>query len=300
MKCFLTGNFNKANSNELNPENGLVERLRAALPNPCEAVYVCSAPNSPSLTDRFAKQAKASFEAAGFAFSGFTVLDRRNQDDTKALVQKADLLFFAGGHVPTQNRFFQQINLRDALEGFDGVILGVSAGSMNCSEVVYAPPELKGEALDPDYPKYYDGLGLIKTILIPHYQILKTDIVDGLRLMEDITYPDSMGRRFYAIIDGSYIYLDTASGREEICGESYIIENGVLTPISVSGEVVPENKKASHPRTGMARLCFGQFFCARTSSIIGRHSSVRTISPACRCQQQPVALSAAFEMIYCL
>ena len=239
MKCFLTGNFNKANSNELNPENGLVERLRADLPNPCEAVYVCSAPNSPSLTDRFAKQAKASFEAAGFAFSGFTVLDRRNQDDTKALVQKADLLFFAGGHVPTQNRFFQQINLRGALEGFDGVILGVSAGSMNCSELVYAPPELKGEALDPDYPKYYDGLGLTKTILIPHYQILKTDIVDGLRLMEDITYPDSMGRRFYAIIDGSYIYLDTVSGREEICGESYIIENGVLTPLSVSGEVVP-------------------------------------------------------------
>lgn len=239
MKCFLTGNFNKANSNELNPENGLVERLRAVLPNPCETVYVCSAPNSPSLTDRFAKQAEASFEAAGFAFSGFTVLDRRNQDDTKALVQKADLLFFAGGHVPTQNRFFQQINLRDALEGFDGVILGVSAGSMNCSEVVYAPPELKGEALDPDYPKYYNGLGLTKTILIPHYQILKTDIVDGLRLMEDITYPDSMGRRFYAIIDGSYIYLDTVSGREEICGESYIIENGVLTPLSVSGEVVP-------------------------------------------------------------
>lgn len=239
MKCFLTGNFNKANSNELNPENGLVERLRAALPNPCEAVYVCSVPNSPSLTDRFAKQAKAGFEAAGFAFSGFTVLDRRNQDDTKALVQKADLLFFAGGHVPTQNRFFQQINLRGALEGFDGVILGVSAGSMNCSEVVYAPPELKGEALDPDYPKYYDGLGLTKTILVPHYQILKTDIVDGLRLMEDIIYPDSMGRRFYAIIDGSYIYLDTVSGREEICGESYIIENGVLTPLSVSGEVVP-------------------------------------------------------------
>lgn len=239
MKCFLTGNFNKANSNELNPENALVDRLRAALPNLCEAVYVCSAPNSPSLTDRFAKQAKAGFEAAGFAFSGFTVLDRRNQDDTKALVQKADLLLFAGGHVPTQNRFFQQIALRDALEGFDGVILGVSAGSMNCSEVVYAPPELKGEALDPGYPKYYSGLGLTKAILIPHYQILKTDIVDGLRLMEDIAYPDSMGRRFLAFIDGSYIYLDTASGREEICGESYIIENGVLTPFSVSGEVVP-------------------------------------------------------------
>lgn len=239
MKCFLTGNFNKVNSNELNPENGLVDRLRAALPIPCKAVYVCSAPDSSALTDRFAKQAKASFEAAGFSFSGFTVLDRRNQNETKALVQEADLLFFAGGHVPTQNRFFHQIGLRQALEGFDGVILGVSAGSMNCSAVVYAPPELKGEALDPDYPKYYDGLGLTGTILIPHYQILKTDIVDGLRLMEDITYPDSMGRRFYAIVDGSYLYLDTATGREEICGESYIIENGVLTPFSALGEVVP-------------------------------------------------------------
>lgn len=238
MKCFLTGNFNLPNSNELNPENGLVDRLREALPTPCEAVYVCSAPDIPARTDRYAKQARASFEAAGFSFSGFTVLDGRNQQETQALVQQADLLFFAGGHVPTQNRFFQQIGLRQALEGFNGVILGVSAGSMNCSEVVYAPPELKGEALDPDYPKYYDGLGLTKTILIPHYQILKTDIVDGLRLMEDITYPDSVGKRFYAIVDGSYIYLDTAAGKEEICGESYIIENGALTPLSVSGEVV--------------------------------------------------------------
>ena len=216
-----------------------MDRLREALPVPCGAVYVCSAPDSPALTDRFAKLAKACFEAAGFAFSGFTVLDRRNQQDTEALVRGADLLVFAGGHVPTQNRFFHHIGLRRALEGFDGVILGVSAGSMNCSRVVYAPPELKGEALDPGYPKYYDGLGLTETILIPHYQILKTDVVDGLRLMEDITYPDSMGRRFYAIVDGSYLYLDTAAGREEICGEAYVIEDGALAPLSGPGQVVP-------------------------------------------------------------
>src|SRR5699024_427993 len=97
MKCFLTGNFNLPNSNELNPENGLVDRLREALPTPCEAVYVCSAPDIPARTDRYAKQARASFEAAGFSFSGFTVLDGRNQQETQALVQQADLLFFAGG-----------------------------------------------------------------------------------------------------------------------------------------------------------------------------------------------------------
>ena len=113
--------------------------------------------------------------------------------------------------------------------------MGVSAGSMNCSEVVYAPPELKGEALDPDYPKYYNGLGLTKTILIPHYQILKTDIVDGLRLMEDIAYPDSQGRRFY-LLDGSYLYVE--DGREEVFGEAYLLADGELSQISKLGESV--------------------------------------------------------------
>lgn len=239
MKCFLTGNFTIANTNELNPENGLAERLRAALPAECAAVYVCSAPDDPSRTDRYARLAKKSFEAAGFVFRGFTVLDRRNQADTAALVRQADLLVFAGGHVPTQNRFFREIGLRQALAGFQGVILGVSAGSMNCFGLVYAPPELKGEALDPAYPKYYEGLGLTDTMLIPHYQILKTDVVDGLRLMEDIVYPDSAGKTFYAIVDGSYLYLDTDARRQEICGEAFVIENGALTPLSAAGGVVP-------------------------------------------------------------
>ena len=239
MKCFLTGNFTVANTNALNPENGLADRLRAAMPTPCRAVFVCSAPDSPALTDRFAARAKAGFEAAGLSFSSYAVLDRRSQAGIKDMVGAADLLILAGGHVPTQNRFFREAGLRQALAGFDGVILGVSAGSMNCARLVYAPPELEGEALDPAYPKFYEGLGLTDTMLLPHYQILKTDIVDGLRLMEDIVYPDSAGRAFYAIVDGSYLYLDTAAGREEICGEAYRIENGVLTPLCVSGQVVP-------------------------------------------------------------
>lgn len=239
MKCFLTGNFAKNGTNELDPANGLARRLREALPAACRAVYVCSAPDRPALTDRYARLARACFEAAGISFARFDVLDRRTQADTAALVAKADFLLLAGGHVPTQNRFFHEAGLGQALAGFDGVLLGASAGSMNCSRVVYAPPELKGEALDPDYPKYYEGLGLTNTILIPHYQILKTDIVDGLRLMEDIAYPDSAGRSFYAIVDGSYLYLDTAAGREELCGEAYLLRDGVLTPLTAYGDVLP-------------------------------------------------------------
>ncbi len=41
--------------------------------------------------------------------------------------------------------FFQEIDLRKELRNWDGVLVGVSAGTMNCEELVYAPPEEEGE-----------------------------------------------------------------------------------------------------------------------------------------------------------
>ena len=64
------------------------------------------------------------------------MLDGRNGEQCAALVAGADLLILAGGHVPTQNRFFQDIALRERLAGFDGVVMGISAGTMNCEELV--------------------------------------------------------------------------------------------------------------------------------------------------------------------
>lgn len=70
---------------------------------------------------------------------------------------------------------------------FDGTVLGVSAGSMNSADVVYAQPEEEGEAADPTLKKFLRGLGLTKTMLIPHYQDTKDNILDGKRIFEDVT-----------------------------------------------------------------------------------------------------------------
>lgn len=83
--------------------------------------------------------------------------------------------------------------------------MGISAGSMNCADMVYAQPELEGEAADPSYERFIVGLGLTERNILPHYQMVKDYTLDGLRLMEEITYPDSAGREFYALEDGSYI-----------------------------------------------------------------------------------------------
>jgi len=107
---------------------------------------------------------------------------------------------------------------------------------MNSAEVVYAQPEYEGEAVDPEYQRFLSGLGLTKTMLLPHYQELKNEILDGMRLFEDITFADSEGRTFYAIPDGSYLFID--GEREELRGEAYMIRDGRMTKIASDGEMV--------------------------------------------------------------
>ena len=126
-------------------------------------------------------------------------------------------------------------NGRDT-NGWDGIVMGISAGSMNCADIVYAQPEMPGEAVDPSYQKFIQGLGLTDVNVLPHYQAVKNDWVDGLRLMEDITYPDSIGRAFYAIVDGSFV-LQTED-RKEVRGEAYRIADGKIRKVCEYGEVL--------------------------------------------------------------
>ena len=236
MKWFLTSSLLIPNTEKINPANGFLDALKHCVPNPCKAVFVCSDPVHHEKTERFAKSIQAAFLSAGFDFSKFSILDSKNQEDAADLVSGAELIILAGGHVPTQNRFFAQVGLKNLLQSFGGVLIGISAGSMNCAEVVYAHPDLAGEAIDAAYQKYLPGLALTKKMILPHYQMIKHDMLDGLRVMEDIAYPDSRGKAFYTLVDGSYLYLD--NGIEKICGEAYLITDGELSQISSLGNTV--------------------------------------------------------------
>lgn len=240
MDCLLTSSIFAPNTEELSVENGFLDRLKAALPNPCRALFICSDPDRPARTDAFAATVQKGFSSAGFSLSTFDVLDRRTQKDAPRLVREANCIILAGGHVPTQNRFFEEIGLKRLLLDFQGVLIGISAGSINAADAVYAYPEKEGEALDPSYQKDLSGLGLTRTMLLPHYQILKEETVDGLRLLEDIILPDSRGRTFYALVDGSYLRINR--GIETICGEAYRIQDGAITRISERGTCVDIEK----------------------------------------------------------
>ena len=219
----------------INPENDFLDNLRSCLPPDPRCLFICSNPDSPYLTDKFGYEMAKAFEEAELAFSDFRVLDRRTQKDAQLLIWESDLIILAGGHVPTQNAFFQEIGLREMLENYQGVVMGISAGTMNSAERVYAQPEEAGES-DPDFQRFLPGLGITEVNVLPHYQQVKDYLLDGKRRFEYVTYADSMGECFFAFVDGTYLLID--EGQTWLYGEAYCIQDGQIEQISEVGDVV--------------------------------------------------------------
>lgn len=219
----------------LNPENSFVDNLRNCLPDHPRCLFVCSDPDSYGLTDNFGRDFDAAFREAELEFSEYAILDGRNEEYAQQLIWRSDLIILMGGHVPTQNAFFQKIGLRELLENYQGVILGISAGSMNSADRVYVQPEEPGES-DPEFERFAEGLGITDVNILPHYQQVKDRMLDGMRLFEDVTYADSMGECFFALVDGSYFLIE--DGETTLFGEAYRIQDGEIEQISEVGDIV--------------------------------------------------------------
>ncbi len=230
MTLILTGSPTRYGEDHITGDNGLLAEVKSALPQRPRVLLVSAAPDDRGFTDYVLESMTECIRRSGIEPAGVMMLDRRNADRAPALVRAADWIVMCGGHVPTQNRFIHEIRLKGLLKGFDGLVMGCSAGSMNCAERVYSHPELPGEAVDPSYPRWLEGLGLTTRQIIPHYDQVRHAEVDGLRLFEDIIFPESWRHAFYTFPDGGYII--SKDGREEIRGLAWEISNGQMRQIS--------------------------------------------------------------------
>ena len=219
----------------LNPENGFLDNLRSALPAHPRALFICSERDGYGFTDGFSRDFAEAFREADLELRDYATLDGRNPEKAQQLIWRSDLIILMGGHVPTQNRFFQEIKLDQLIRNFQGVVLGISAGSMNAAERVYAQPEAPGESVA-SFQRFLPGLGLTKLNILPHYQQAKDYTLDGMRLYEDVTFADSMGECFYSLVDGTYLLIE--DGMTMLYGESYRLQDGVMEKISETGEIV--------------------------------------------------------------
>ena len=218
----------------LDRSNGFVEILSKYWPERAECLMIAAFPDNHAQNDQMTWFYSEAVKNAGLAFERFDLWDGRTPRLSREELHSYSVIFTAGGHIPTQHRFFEEIGLRELLQGYEGLVIGTSAGSMNAAETVYGWPEEPGESVDPDHVLFFPGLGLAKTIVLPHYQMMKDGQLDGKRLFEDITFSHSYGREFYAIPDGSFVLAE--NGAEIMYGESWRIADGKMEKFSEYGE----------------------------------------------------------------
>jgi dipeptidase E len=221
----------------LNRRNGFYERMKAVWPeHPAGVLGIASDPENDAMNDEMMGYYTKMLQASELPVREIFMLDGRTEKKLDEWLAKSDFIILSGGHVPTENAFFQKIGLREKLADWDGIIMGISAGPMNAADDVYAQPELPGESTDPDYERHIQGLGLTNINILPHYQMVKDNMLDGRRLFEDITFEDSMGYTFYVLEDGSYVLSDETG--ETLYGNAYVIRDGKMEMICSEDESV--------------------------------------------------------------
>lgn len=242
MKLMLTsslGGASKVNGvrvpSVLIEKNGLLKSLKAIWKHDARVLIICADPDDYEKNDSVCRCLRESLPMSGLSISEIACCDGRNEGAAECLAE-LDVLILAGGHVPTQNSFMKRLRLRERLSDYKGIVVAWSAGSMNCADIVYAGPELEGEALDPGYERWIRGLGLTDINIFPHFQSLRDEWLDGMRLIEDITFADSYTHGIIALNDGSYIMLD--DGRAILYGEAYMIKDGSLSLLCRDGEAL--------------------------------------------------------------
>lgn len=226
----------------LTEANDFLCRLRAKLPPKPRVLFAASSPADHDRTDFYAGDMVGAFERAGMEFDAWQILDDETADRAGELVAWSDFIILMGGHVPTQNAFFRRIGLKRLLTGYPGVVMGISAGTMNAAGEVYAQPEADGET-KPSFRRFYPGLGLTEVKVCPHYQQVKDWVLDGQRLYGQITEADSMGKEFYVFPDGTYLYRDDSD--YAIYGACWRISSGIWEKLSADGGRVPLKEKVT-------------------------------------------------------
>ena len=167
-------------------KNGFLVHLKKYWKDNARCLIVSAFPADDMANDDMKIGMKSAFSRCGLAIEVFDVWDNRTKDYSKEILHSYDVVFLGGGHVPTENEFFHRIGLREKMKGYQGVVIGISAGTMNAADKVYVQPELPGEAINPEFNREAVGLGLTQTNLLPHYQMVKDWMLDGQRLYEDI------------------------------------------------------------------------------------------------------------------
>lgn len=156
------------------------------------------------------------FKNIDITFNKAYLIDNRvDKDLAKDYILKSNIIFLMGGDTKKQIDSVKEYDLFEILKSKEGIILGVSAGSMNqSSRVVYKN----------DYNNYviedYEGLGYIDINIYPHLDFNNIDYLKEVFEVSNYT-------KTVALPNDSFIRIE--NNNIDFVGEYYTIQNSKIT-----------------------------------------------------------------------
>lgn len=167
-------------------------------------------------TDWYCNHFLKMFSDCGITFGCVDVIDSRISKETaQDTIRNADVLWLAGGDTPTQFAYLESYGLIPYIRKQKGVIIGMSAGSINMAKTAVCTLTCKHNKLE-----IYEALGLVEFSVEPHLD--KDNITDELIALSE-EYP------LYGICDDGAIIC--TEGKTSYIGDVFLIDNRCITRV---------------------------------------------------------------------
>lgn len=236
FKAFYTDEKGNKIPCEIDNANGFLDNLKKYLKKRNCMVIISGNPKKFRADDPN-EITKQYLEMSGIGFKEIIYVNDSNKHLIVDFIKRADCINLFGGHLPTANAFVNELNLKQLLKDFDGVVIGGSGGAMNMADVVYCIPEVEGEHTNTSFNRYLPGLGLTDINIIPHWNFFRDfSFSDGVNMVNDILLPDSKKSPLIALPDCSYIIQEGEI--KKVFGEAYLIEYDRITQICKNNESI--------------------------------------------------------------
>jgi dipeptidase E len=217
-------------------DNGFLDNLRKYMTKRKCMVIISGNPKKKRTGDPN-EITRKSFAMSGIPFDEYIYVNDDNKEHIAEYIAKADCINLFGGHLPRANAFINELNLKELLKDYNGVVIGASGGAMNMADIVYCIPEVEGEHNDPTFHRYLKGLGLTNINIIPHYRLFEElKFSDGTKMLDDVLLSDSKQSPMIALPDRSFIVQQ--DNEIHLFGEVYLLRDGQVSKICETNQSV--------------------------------------------------------------
>lgn len=168
-------------------------------------------------TDKYFALFLNMFSEINIVFENAYVVDgRMEKEEAQKAVSKADVVWLSGGDTPVQYGYLQEYGLDTILKEHQGVIIGMSAGSINMAELAICTLSC-GHAKQ----QIYQGIGCVDISVEPHFIPEKVS-EELLELSQKYV--------IYGLCDDAIIVVK----KKEVtfCGDVYELWEGKLQKVS--------------------------------------------------------------------